>query len=159
MFAGATREFFRQQEGFVKEICRLAKYWYKSLNFPTHVSGVKTLVELIAVYAMHKEHAVGCFERILDFIIGYDSLDIVFNYKSAKYNKIARKAILPRVMDPANPLNNLAEVFSNKPDINMKEMEEMSEMKEKLISYARETKLRLWEVINADLKVENLFDF
>lgn len=148
--AESVLQFIRKQEGFVNEMIRIAKFWYKTLHIPDYVSGAKSFIELVAVRAAHIERSSGAstkkmhlrtFGRILDFIINFDSIRVIFydEYEIPAHRSVARQmdAVRPCLLDPSNPYNNLARNFVDKP-----------RMKDLLIGYARETKNRLYQVMD-----------
>lgn len=155
--AQSVVDFIRKQEGFVNEMIRIAKFWYKTLNFSEYISGAKYLIEIITVHAAKMERASGaptnkmylrCLGRIMDYIIKFDSLKIIFEneYANGYLKNVAKQmsANPPCVLDPSNPYNNLAKAFSDKP-----------RMKDLLVSYAKETKNRLHQVFG--FRLENSF--
>lgn len=104
---------------------RLAKIWYKSNCITTYISGAKYAIELIAVeaanYVEEKKLAflyLAAIRRFLETIQNFERMDIVFDYT---YEEISNKHLPPenvesaRLIDPANPYNNLLEgFFANK---------------------------------------------
>lgn len=116
----STFDFMKRQSSFTHDIVRLAKYWYKSVCITTYVAGAKHAIELIAVDAANKVKGRGdyphfeAFMQFLQTIRHFGSMNIVFDYT---YDEISqkhwppRKANYVRLIDPANPYNNLAEGF------------------------------------------------
>lgn len=114
--APITVKFMERQDGFVNEMVRLAKYWYKSLYLENYISGAKMLIELVAVFVANKEirtynerSHLRCFSDIIRMLQSFDGLNIVFmdEYKMPEHQPPVKTS--PRVLDPANPYNNLAE--------------------------------------------------
>lgn len=118
--AKATVQFMKQQDGFVNEMVRLSKFWYKTLYFQEYVSGAKSSIELIAVYAAMKERNydslshLRCFGQFLKYLMKFDELNIVFEneYKFPEHQVLDNGR--PRIMDPVNPYNNFAQNWSEK---------------------------------------------
>lgn len=147
--AESVLQFIRKQERFVNEMIRIVKFWYKTLYIPEYVSGAKQLIELVTVHAAHIERLGGAptnkmylrtFGRVLDYIIKFDSIHVIFNDEyNSQFKSVARTmgSARPCVLDPANPYNNLAKNFVDKPN-----------MKDSLIGYARETKDRLYQLLD-----------
>lgn len=117
--AFSTIEFMKTQSSFVHEIVRLAKFWYKGACIDTYVSGAKYAMELIAVEAATHVESHGysyphyeAFLRFLESIRDFKSMDIVFDYTyiSRKHWQSDDDEYV-RLLDPANPYNNLADGF------------------------------------------------
>ncbi|XP_055298389.1 2'-5'-oligoadenylate synthase 2-like [Sitodiplosis mosellana] len=106
--AEAAVRFMKRQDGFVNEMVRIAKFWFKTLHFNDlrNRSGGKNCIELIAVYAAKQEENMETksylrsFKRFMDYLKNFDNLNIHFETDDDKDR--------PRVMDPVNPYNNLA---------------------------------------------------
>lgn len=130
--ADATVRFMKQQSSFAHEMVRIVKFWYQTLYFPKYISGAKSFVELIAVYAAKKEEKMEtklflrCFKQFIDYLKNFEHLNIHFEISDSKLLDKSR----PRVMDPVNPYNNLAKNWDQKSIMLMKE-------------YAKETGRRL----------------
>lgn len=129
--------FMKQQDDFAHDMVRLAKFWYKSLYFPQYISGAKALIEMVAVFAAQKEKKfdskshLRCLATILEQLLCFDNLNVVFEeelQKLASHNQIGNQR--PRVIEPANPYNNLAQNWSK-------------EIKALIQTYAAETRRRL----------------
>lgn len=80
------------------------------MRFNDYVSGAKSCIELIAVYAANQELNMGnksylrCFQRFITYLQQFDSLNIHFGMQEHQIWDKTR----PRVVDPVNPYNNLA---------------------------------------------------
>ncbi|XP_055298394.1 uncharacterized protein LOC129566463 [Sitodiplosis mosellana] len=76
----AVIRFMKRQDGFVNEMVRIARFWYKTLHFNDYVSGAKTLIELVAVYAAKKEQNMETksylrsFKRFIDYLKNFEHL-------------------------------------------------------------------------------------
>lgn len=115
--------FLNRQSFFVKDIARIAKFWYKSLNMP-YISGASTFIELVAVdaarqrgSAQHRRNTrfnghLKVFLRFLKLLIDFEKLDLVFNLGLFNDHEVIDK-IPPRVIEPSNPYNNLVHNWSN----------------------------------------------
>ncbi|XP_055298386.1 2'-5'-oligoadenylate synthase 1A-like [Sitodiplosis mosellana] len=110
--AEAAVRFMKQQDGFVNEMVRIAKFWFKTLhlNDLRNRSGAKNCIELIAVYVAKQEENMETksylrsFKRFIDYLKNFDNLNIHFETDEHRVLNKSR----PRVMDPVNPYNNLA---------------------------------------------------
>lgn len=121
----STVNFMKKQPLCVHEMVRLAKFWYKSACVDEYVSGAKYVMELIATKVCHAVSTsfgtdvpyVTAFQKFLEDIVYFDSLDIIFEdeYRSLNEHKPRQNRVKPSVLDPANPYNNLAEAFISKP--------------------------------------------
>lgn len=91
---------------------------YKTLHFSDeynvskHVrSGAKNCIELIAVHAARQERGIkshlSSFNRFITFIQNFENLNIDFGNNPHHCDP-------PRVMDPVNPYNNLADCWDSK---------------------------------------------
>lgn len=115
------------------------------MHFGDYVSGAKSCIELIAVYAANQEEKMGTksylrsFERFINFLQNFDNLDIHFGeHQVLDKNR-------PRVMDPVNPYNNLAKNWDRK--------------SVELVKYAKETKRRLDTLANIrTVRLDQLFE-
>lgn len=118
--AKATVKFMKRQDGFVNEMVRLSKFWYKILYFDEYVSGAKSTIELIAVYTANKELNYGfvsylrCFQQFIKYLTKFDELNIVFEkeFKFQEHQVVDNSR--PRIIDPVNPYNNFAKNWSEK---------------------------------------------
>lgn len=112
--ARSTIKFMKRQDGFINEMVRISKFWYKTLHFNEKISGAKSLIEFIAVFTAIKElnydslSYLRCFTQVVNYLQNFDQLDIVFEkeYKFPEHQILDNSR--PRVMDPVNPYNNLA---------------------------------------------------
>lgn len=113
-------DFMKNQSSFTHDIVRLAKYWYKSVCILEYIPGAKYAIELIAVDAANKVEGrrdythFDAFIQFLHTIRHFGSMNIVFDYTFAGINQKhwpSKKANYVRLIDPANPYNNLAEGF------------------------------------------------
>lgn len=128
----STDNFMKKQSPFAHDMARLAKFWYKSACVEEYVSGAEYVMELIAFKASgginqidlwrglqcEKWHML-TFQKFLEDVQHFDSLDIIFKeeYRSLYGHKPCRNRAKPSVLDPANPYNNLAEAFMDKPKV------------------------------------------
>lgn len=102
------------------------------MHFSDYVSGAKTCIELIAVYAanheekMEKKSYLRSFQRFINYLQNFDDLNI--HFEEDEHQVLIKSR--PRVMDPVNPYNNLATEWDRK-SIGL------------IKSYANETKRRL----------------
>ena len=106
-------EFLKKQSSFAHEIARLAKYWNKTLNLPSHlphVSGLSSIIELIAVEAAKQEEAsrstlshLRAFKLFLQKVCDIQNMRIEF--PEAQKNRI-QYLRSPYIIDPANPYHN-----------------------------------------------------
>lgn len=86
------------------------------MHFNDYVSGAKSCIELIAVYAANQEDKMGTksylrsFERFIKNLQNFDQLNIHFE---SNENQVLDKN-RPRVIDPVNPYNNLANNWDRK---------------------------------------------
>ncbi|KAG4079675.1 hypothetical protein HA402_009061 [Bradysia odoriphaga] len=118
--AKATVQFMKEQNAFTHEMVRVAKFWYKTLYFDEYVSGAKSAIELVAVYAAGKERNYGsvshlrCFGQVVKYLMHFDEMNIVFEkeYKFAEHQPVDGRR--PRLLDPVNPYNNFASNWSRK---------------------------------------------
>lgn len=148
--AEATIDFIKRQDSFAHQMMRIAKTWYKSLHFEEYISGAKYCIELIAVHAANKENDSPKKEYLRAFrcFIGdmqkFDNLDIHFeeNGNSHQWNGYQHR---PRVIDPANPYNNLAKLWDRSSI-------------EKVKRYANETARRLELLAERRIQFTNLFE-
>lgn len=108
------------------------------MHFPSYVSGAKSCIELVAVYAanqeqgMEKKSYLRSFERFIQYLRNFDNLNIHFESNGYQVYDNSR----PRVMDPVNPYNNLAKNWDS--------------MSIRLLKqYASETERRLNTLANA----------
>lgn len=89
---------------------------YKTLHFNDYVSGAKSCIELIAVYAANQEECMAkksylkCFQRFIKYVQNFDQLNIHFEKNEQQVLDKNR----PRVIDPVNPFNNLANNWNRK---------------------------------------------
>lgn len=127
--AESVVEFIKRQGSFEKQMIRVAKFWYKTRKIPYKISGAKTMIEMIAVWAAQKElkdenseknkKHLNCFRRFLEYIEDFDSLWVYFEeeYGQHYYKNVAEKIskTQPCVLDPSNPFNNLAKPFIETP--------------------------------------------
>lgn len=108
-----------------------SQFRYKTLLFVDYVSGAKSCIETIAVYAakqeeqMEKKSYLRSFERFIQQLMNFEYLNIHFHSEHEVLDKSR-----PRVMDPVNPYNNLANNWDRRSIELVKQ-------------YARETKRRL----------------
>lgn len=92
------------------QLIEICFFRYKTLYFKDYVSGAKSCIELIAVYAANQEDKMETksylrtFERFINYLVHFDNLDIHFEKNG--YQILDKKQ--PRVIDPVNPYNNLA---------------------------------------------------
>lgn len=113
------------------------------MHFNDYISGAKSCIELIAVYAANQELEMGtrsylrCFNRFIKYLQNFDGLDVLFENEFQVLDKNR-----PRVIDPVNPYNNLANNWKQKSIDLVK-------------GYANETKRRLDYL--ADHKLIDLF--
>lgn len=123
---------------------------YKTLHFEdSHSrSAAKHCIELIAVYAANQEEKMQttsylrCFHRFIDYLQRFNNLDIRFE----EYDDQVLDPNRPRVMDPVNPYNNLAEVWNQ-------------ERIKTLQAYANESNRRLQALANSGLaNLDQLFE-
>lgn len=118
--AKTTVKFMKRQDGFAHEMVRIVKYWFKTLYFEKKISGAKSLIELVAVFAVIEERKydstsyLKCFTRILNYLRNFDDINIVFEneYKFEEHQIL--DVSRPRVMDPVNPYNNFAKNWDEK---------------------------------------------
>lgn len=150
--AFSTVDFMKRQSSFAKEIVRIAKFWYKSACITESISGAKYAMELIAVDAANHVENQGnsslsyyaAFSRFLETVQDFDNMDIVFDYT---FDKISRKhwpaeeVDFVRLIDPANPYNNLANNFSD--DVIEVLRDHASETLSRLQDYNRSAEYRL----------------
>lgn len=146
--AEASIDFMRRQDDFTLDMVRLAKFWFKSLFLGhRHVSDGKLLIELVAVYAAQKEAVfqpkshLRCFTAFMGLLQNFESLDVVFNGEYIFPEHQVTDNNRPRVMDPTNPYDNLANNWS-------------TTAKEQIIAYANGTLQQL-----QDMCAEGKVDF
>lgn len=119
--AFSTVDFMKKQSSFAHDMARLAKFWYKSASIATHVSGASYFMELVAVHVVHKmssnKHS-DAFVNFLQQIINFENIDIVFldEYRLLNGHR-PTDVMLPRLMDPVNPYNNLGRHFTTKSQV------------------------------------------
>lgn len=94
-------------------------YRYSTLHFNDYVSGAKSCIEQIAVYAATQEEMcteisyLRCFKRFIKYLRNFDALNVQIMHFSKKVRKAVDKN-RPRVIDPVNPYNNLARNWNPK---------------------------------------------
>lgn len=87
------------------------------MRFDDYVSGAKSCIELIAVYAANKEQNfetksyLRSFDRFIKYLQDFDNLNINFNNNNDHKHKQHHG---PSVIDPVNPYNNLAKNWDQK---------------------------------------------
>lgn len=114
------------------------------MYFDEYVSGAKTFIELIAVYAANQEEEMQekfhlrSFKRFIDYLRNFDNLNIHFERNKHQVSGG------PCVMDPVNPYNNLAQNWDPKSIRLIK-------------NYANETSQRLHSLTNAPPRLDQLF--
>ncbi|KAJ6644483.1 hypothetical protein Bhyg_09452 [Pseudolycoriella hygida] len=116
--SSAIVRFVKQQNDFTRSMIRITKYWYNRLGLREPNSGM--LLEILAIRCGQKENRypnkslLRCFERMLEMIMNFDELDVVFRseYKFPEH-QFDENTKLPRVMDPVNPYCNFAEFFQS----------------------------------------------
>lgn len=85
------------------------------MRFDDYVSGAKSCIELIAVYAANKEQKfetksyLRSFDRFIKYLQNFDDLNIDFNNNNDHEHQVR-----PRVIDAVNPYNNLAKNWDQK---------------------------------------------
>lgn len=138
-FVEHSVQFIRSQSDFAKDMVRITKYWYKSLNIG-YVRGGKLFIELATIYiAQQNPHADGLLNRYLIVFIEFlkmlhqfKNLNIVFKTDDAVVQShwCRMDNSLPRVIDPVNTYRNLTKMWG-------------PSMQRKLESYACNTHKRL----------------
>ncbi len=122
--AEATVYFMKTRVGFANEIARIAKYWFKNLgNDLKDISGASTFIETVAVHAARKGRLgnrkhypyLKAFMRFLEKLVNFETLDVSFKRCNPVFKQHPPgNSAIPRVIDPVNPYNNLAENWSGK---------------------------------------------
>ncbi|XP_031640198.1 2'-5'-oligoadenylate synthase-like protein 2 [Contarinia nasturtii] len=146
--ADAATRWMKRQDGFVNEMVRIAKFWYKTLYFTEYVSGAKSCIELVAVHAAIKEQNMDrksylrSFKRFIEYLRNFSNLNIHFEKNEFDVFDNSR----PRVVDPVNPYNNLAKNWD------WKSIQLVS-------AYANETDRRLQWLANVRaIRLDQLFE-
>lgn len=116
------------------------------MEFNKYISGAKSLIELIAVYAANRELTyenksyLRAFQRFLSYLINFYDLKVRFEVKKPRRMK------RPYVIDPINRFNNLAMNW-DRHSIQL------------LNGYGRKTQGRLQRLVNSgDTEMDILFE-
>lgn len=157
-------DFMKCQSGFAHEMVRLAKLWYKSVCMTTYVSGAKYAMELMAVNAANcvREGAYyTAFQRFLQTIEDFSDMNIVFDYTFDEISENhwpSESSTSARLIDPANPYNNLVRGFFAKKGVIKKLREEARRTLDALAKYRRWKFDEVCSSYIIDIFYPNIFD-
>jgi len=108
-------EFLKNQSTFVHQVVRLAKFWNKTLNMGTYISGRSTMIELIGIHAAKIHEARGelssleGFKTFLQLMSNFETISVKFcDFYFEHEIPWNVKDQHPLVLDPVNPYNNFA---------------------------------------------------
>lgn len=112
--AEASVKFMKNRSGFAHEMARIAKYWFKTLDFD-YVPGASTFIELVAVHAARRGRKgsrknnshLKSFARFLKLLEDFDVLIVVLKERN-QFTDNQSILEIPRLVDPVNPFNNYA---------------------------------------------------
>jgi hypothetical protein len=103
----------QKQSGFIHDLCRLAKFWNRTVAFNPYVSGRSSIIECLAVQAGQAEEQAAindkksmlrAFRRFLSCLNKHAQIGISFTdfYQGAPIPKYEK----PYIIDPVNPYHN-----------------------------------------------------
>lgn len=121
--AEASVYFMKTRVSFANEMARLAKHWFKTVKTTVldNISGASTFIETLAVYASRKGRRgkrkfnphLKAFIRFLEAVMKFESLNVAFNRCNAMFRQHPPvENVIPRVIDPVNPYNNLVNYWN-----------------------------------------------
>jgi hypothetical protein len=107
-------EFTTKQSAFIHDLCRLAKFWNRTILFDQYLSGRSSIIEYLAIKAGQEEEQASindklstlrAFRRFLEYFTRDRPIGIVFyDFYDKTRVSIDKK---PYLIDPSNPYNNL----------------------------------------------------